>query len=660
MQFDNSSFRLLDSFPQAVFVIDPEGTILDANGSFTKQFGLDPEKYLGSNVHEQRSDCVQSHKFLDLAELKKNAEKAFRTGIPVSFETVRNKTDQIYTIYPIRLSKENSSRLLVIVQDVTEQKKVERENHDDLSVLNAFNNNALNDIIPASIIIVDAHMRLIGWNRFSRDAINGLSDYEMYGVNPFKRVHPEDRDDMVNRAFLNVLIFNVEESVKFRMFHKDASNYKWATLRARRTIIDGQPCVVAVVTETTELKKAEDENEKLQEQLRQAQKMQLIGQLAGGIAHDFNNILAAILGNTEILLGKIDNTHPFSEKLEDIRASVTRSADLVRQLLAFARKQHVNPKILLLDDAARNLQPMLRRLIPENIQLGWRLNSNHARVCIDPSQFDQIMANLCVNARDAISGSGSITIETSLEHIDQAHNAAGFPCRIFGDYVKLAITDTGLGIDPKVLPHIFEPFFTTKEIGKGTGLGLSTIYGIVKQNNGYITCWNNPEKGATFSVYLPMFEVTLDEDEVKEPESRLEYANETILVVEDESEILKILKEVLADIGYTVLAALDAEDAMIIANKNGGHIKLLVTDIILPNMNGIELIERLREGNPELKVLFMSGYAPEEISRQRNFDAVEEVISKPFAIQDFKSAVYKVINSPSKRLMYGKDRIMAN
>jgi PAS domain S-box-containing protein len=485
------------------------------------------------------------------------------------------------------------------------------------------------------------HDRIFGY-----DSLRSEWTYQML----LDRILPDDREETARKYQAAVATLS-NWSMECRILRADGEiRWIWAVGGYQFDKMGNATRMSGLIMDITERKREEDEKANLQAQLQQAQKMELVGQLAGGIAHDFNNVLTAILGNTELLLGKIDTAHPFSQNLENIKQSVTRSADLVRQLLAFARKQTINPKMLQLDEAAYNLQPLLRHLIPENIQFEWRLNSNHARILIDPSQFDQIITNLCINARDSISGSGMITIDTSIEHIGQPSLNAGHPCQYPGDYVKLSITDTGIGIDPKALPHIFEPFFTTKEIGKGTGLGLSTIYGIVKQNNGCIDCRTNPGKGTTFNVYLPMFESVLHEDTVKEPEPVIEHANETILLVEDESYILKILKELLEDKGYTVLAALDAEEAMIIAEKYRNRIKLLITDIMLPYMNGIELSESLKSDTPELKVLFMSGYAPEEIAHHSTFDIGVDFIQKPFTIQDFTRTVYNTLN-PARKIL---------
>jgi two-component system, cell cycle sensor histidine kinase and response regulator CckA len=457
-------------------------------------------------------------------------------------------------------------------------------------------------------------------------------------------IHPDDRSSVL-QVVADSAREETEQKVEYRVNSHDGTVH-WL-MSSGMPLYDDKGGVVRYIgtsIDITARKFEEVERANLQAQLQQSQKMELIGQLAGGIAHDFNNVLTVILGNTELLLGKIDDTNPFTDNLENIRKSVTRSADLIRQLLSFARKQSVSPKILRLDEAAYNLQPMLRSLIPEIIQFDWRLNSNQARVCIDPSQFDQIITNLCINARDAIGGYGTITIESSIEPIEQADLTVGHLGRISDEYVRISVIDTGSGIDPEALPHIFEPFFTTKEAGKGTGLGLSTIYGIITQNNGCIDCRSNPGTGTTFNVYLRKYKDVECEEKKKESEPLIEHSREIILLVEDEPFILKILREVLEDKGHKVLSALNAEEALIIARNNMKPITLLVTDIMLPKMNGVELSEHLRASNPELKVLFMSGYTDEDINQHRNIMKHVDFIQKPFAIEDFRRAVYKTLS----------------
>jgi two-component system, cell cycle sensor histidine kinase and response regulator CckA len=644
MLFDQRYSRLFDDFPEPVFLIDPEGNILEANASFSEQIGLEPGRHFGANVYEQLSSNVHPHYFPDLAELQRCTDEAVRSGSPVSFETVRGKTDCIYSIYPLRYAGESTIRLLVFVNDLTREKKTVRKRRDDLSDLNALSINALNDSIPASIIVIDAHMRLIGWNRFSQSTINGRHGYEMFGINPFERVHPEDRLDIINRAFLNVIMFDVEESANFRMFHKDAPDYRWATLRTRRAVIGGQPCVIAVVTETTELKMAEDEQEHLQEKLQQAQKLEMLGQLAGGMADEFYNILGVISGNAELAIEFGDSNDMVKSNLREILGVTERMTSLVRHLIAFARQEIVEPKIIKLDDAIADIVPLLRRFLDKNIQLSWNPASFSTMVCIDASQLDQIISNLVINARDAIADCGTISIGTGWVQVSQTDATEGHPCLTPGDFIRITVSDTGCGIDSKTLPHIFEPFFSTKDVGKGSGLGLSTIYGILKQNNGYIDCQTRLGRGTTFSIYLPVYHLESMEARKRTRDREDGRSKATILLVEDEPDILKLVKIVLERNGFTVLEARDAETAVRIAGKQQGNIDLLITDVMLPGMNGIELADCLQSEHPGLKILFMSGYAAGTFGDPCMLESGVNFISKPFSIKKFLSAVHAVLS----------------
>jgi PAS domain S-box-containing protein len=545
---------------------------------------------------------------------------------------------------PFRDNEGIADRYIGTIIDITERKRIEDE-RQKLLESKAGINAALEichigwweiDLQNNTVLRSLEHERIFGY-----DSLRPEWTYQMF----LEHIVPDDRAE-VDRRYQESTATLSEWNIECRIRRTDGEiRWIWAVGGYQFDRTGRAARMSGLIQDITERRRKEEESANLQAQLQQSQKMELVGQLAGGIAHDFNNILTAILGNTELLLGKIDDTHPFSENLDDIRNSVKRSADLVRQLLAFARKENVNPKTMQLDDAVFNLQPMLRRLIPENIHFDWRLNSDKAKVSIDPSQLDQIVTNLCINARDAISGSGTITIETSTDHVIRNDFAVGDHRHVTGDYIRFSVTDTGSGIDPKTLPHIFEPFFTTKEIGKGTGLGLSTLYGIVKQNNGYIDCRSIPGKGSTFNVYLPEVENVRSEEMKKEAETLVEHSYGTILLVEDEPYILKILKEILEDKGYSVLVASNAEWAMRIAQKFMNHISLLVTDIMLPNMNGIELSNMLHADNPELKVIFMSGYAPDEFSQHQTFEQGVDFIQKPFTIENFTRIVSNTLST---------------
>ncbi|NTU92827.1 MAG: response regulator [Chlorobiaceae bacterium] len=635
-QPDFEFFSMFESFDIPVFAIEPNGKIVYANNGFASRLSMQPDECLGTNLYEQMSSVLHIPEIA--AERKKRFDEALRTKKHLAFEDERDGITLKHSLYPVRLVDGAETRLLVIIQDISDQKRRESDAHKGLAILNA-----IVDTIPASVIVVDARMRLVGWNRFSRDIINAKPDNEMLGVIPFERVHPEDRVSIINKAFFNVLNFGIEETAEFRMRHRNEEEYKWATLRARRIIVEEQPFVVAVVTETTELKKAEDERKKLQAQLQQSQKMEMLGQLAGGIAHDFNNALTAILGNAELILQRLNSSDRLAENIQDIHLAATHSAELVRKLLAFARKQVTQPEIVILDDEIEALLPMLGRLIGENIRVRWHPDSAGARVCVDPSQIAQIVSNLCINSRDAIAGSGSIDVSTDTIHVSREQSRSGHPCTTPGDYVRLAVADNGSGIDKQTLPHIFEPFFTTKEVGKGTGLGLSMIYGILQQNHGFIECSTEMGKGTAFTLYIPQYQGILCNEDNQLPEPSRKDRNETVLLVEDEPFIIKIITELLENNGFSVLSATDAETAVELDGEHQGRIDLLISDVMLPGMNGVQLAKKLQERHTGLKVLFMSGYAFETIGHHGTFEEGVDFIQKPFGIDEFMNIVQKAI-----------------
>ncbi len=393
-------------------------------------------------------------------------------------------------------------------------------------------------------------------------------------------------------------------------------------------------------------KRAEEDREKLQGELQHSQKMEMLGKLAGGIAHDFNNMLGVILGHTEMAI----ESGKFSlDDLECIQNAASRSAALTHQLLAFARKQFMMLQILELNTMVEEMRPMLGRLIGENITLLWIPGTGQSRVKIDPSQIDQILINLCVNSRDAIDGTGVITIETSLLHVDKTRRNAAHPCRVPGDYVMLAVSDDGCGIEKKYLANIFEPFFTTKGVGNGTGLGLSTVYGIVKQNNGYIECNSSSGKGTTFNIYLPLHLGETDEieHEPTEPDQvpLVCHDKKTILLVEDEADILYVCKNILEENGYAVLEASKPAAAIQIAEKYKEAIDLLLTDVIMPEMNGSDLSKKLQSISPNLKTLFMSGYTADVIAPHGIFDDGIHFIEKPFTGKKLIKTVEKTLKA---------------
>jgi two-component system, cell cycle sensor histidine kinase and response regulator CckA len=371
------------------------------------------------------------------------------------------------------------------------------------------------------------------------------------------------------------------------------------------------------------------ERARMEDQLRQAQKMDSIGRLAGGVAHDFNNMLMAILNYAELARDEEESGQPVAPVLDEITKIAKRSAALTHQLLAFARRQTVKPKVLDLNDTIEGMLKMLRRLLGEHIVLVWEPGRHVWNVRMDPSQVDQIFANLCLNARDAIEGSGEITIETDVAHIDETYCANNVEAR-HGEFAVISVSDDGCGMSAQIRSQIFEPFFTTKATGEGTGLGLATVYGIVKQNGGFVNVYSEPGEGTTFRIYLPRHISHSPAEEAKSAPERDLSGSETILLVEDEESIRVSLRRFLVKFGYTVLVAASPREALQLVAEHAGPIDLLLTDVVMPHMSGRELADRLQADHPDLKVLYMSGYTANTIAHHGVLDQGVHFMSKPF------------------------------
>jgi PAS domain S-box-containing protein len=377
-------------------------------------------------------------------------------------------------------------------------------------------------------------------------------------------------------------------------------------------------------------------------QFQQAQKMESVGRLAGGVAHDYNNILSVIIGYSELAMDKVAAEDPLHQDLTEIYTAAIRSRDITRQLLAFARKETIAPKVLDLNATIESMLKILRRLIGEDIDLAWHPGKVSWPVLMDPSQLDQILANLCVNARDAISDVGQMTIETDTATIDKAYCSehAGF---IPGDFVRLIVSDDGCGMDRDTLDNVFEPFFTTKGAGKGTGLGLSTVYGIVKQNNGFINVYSEPGRGTTFKIYLPRNPGGISKKQPAIDAQVPTGSGETVLVVEDDISILKLIGQTLGRYNYNVLSAQSPSEAIRIAQAHSGEISLLITDVVMPEMNGREVADQLKILCPGIKCLFMSGYTANVIAHRGVLDKGVQFIQKPFSTKGLAAKVRGVL-----------------
>lgn len=385
---------------------------------------------------------------------------------------------------------------------------------------------------------------------------------------------------------------------------------------------------------------AEEEKLRLENMLNQTRKMESIGRLAGGVAHDFNNMLCVILGHAEMALSNLDSNNPVYNDLREILYATERSVDLTRQLLAFARKQNILPKVVDLNQTVSGMLKMLKRLIGENIELDWHEEKELWPIIIDPSQIDQILANLCVNARGAINDSGNIVIETSNCRLSEEQVLSDARYQQ-GEYVKLSVTDNGCGIDKETMEHIFEPFFTTKGNNEGTGLGLATVYGAVKQNNGFIIVESKVGYGSEFNIFLPRYTGNNDETTENKKSYMSNYKNKIILVVEDEKIILKLTAAMLTNLGYKVMLAASPDEAIEIAKNCTEQIDMLITDVVMPGMNGRELSNNIMKLCPGIKSLFISGYTADVIANHGVLDEGVNFLQKPFTVKELSKKVYE-------------------
>jgi signal transduction histidine kinase/ActR/RegA family two-component response regulator len=385
----------------------------------------------------------------------------------------------------------------------------------------------------------------------------------------------------------------------------------------------GDAKILAVLQDVTLQRLAEERSS-------QSERLAAIGRLTGGVAHDFNNLLTVIIGHSDLLLTRIDQNSPTSRHVEEIVKAAERAGDLTRQLLAFSRKQILHPKVLELNAIVADVEKMLRRLIGEDIKLVLNLDRNLGRVRADPGQIEQVLMNLAVNSRDAMPQGGRLTIETRNVDLDESY-ARNHVTVQPGPYVMIAVSDTGYGMDKETQSHIFEPFFTTKEAGKGTGLGLATVYGIVKQSGGNIWVYSEQKRGTTFKIYLPRVGEPAEVGPTRRLAATVLHGSETILLVEDEATLRRLAREVLETCGYTVLEAANGNEALLLHSQHQGRIQLMVTDVVMPEMSGRELAERIATMDPELRVLYMSGYTDDAVVLHGVLAEAVDFIQKPFS-----------------------------
>ncbi len=474
-------------------------------------------------------------------------------------------------------------------------------------------------ISPETGAIVDANHAAAIYYGWAREALRRMNIEQINTLSM-----PEIRQELAKAQVLNQSCF------EFRHRRADGSVRDVEVFTSRITI-KGGAFLHSIVHDITDRKQSEARNRKLQDQLVQAQKMESIGRLAGGVAHDFNNMLALIIGYAEMALTRVAAADPLHADLEEILSAGRRSADLTRQLLAFARKQTIQPRVLDLNETMGGMLKMLQRIIGEDIALVWKPGANLWPVLIDPAQVDQILANLAVNARDAIAGQGQLTIETENILLDETA-AAGCTGVVPGEFVQLVVSDSGCGMDKATLDHLFEPFFTTKEIGKGTGLGLSTVFGIVQQHGGHIRFDSAPGQGTTFQVFLPASHegAPMDTTPSERAQAESRGGSETILLVEDNEMVRRTTAKILELNGYRVIPAASGEAALAVSQAEPGGIDLLLTDVIMPGMNGKALFLQLRASRPGVHAVFMSGHDWNVVAQKGILEDGVVFLQKPF------------------------------
>jgi two-component system cell cycle sensor histidine kinase/response regulator CckA len=629
--------EVLNSFAAFVLVADTDGRITYVTPSFSA-LGYEPSELLGDgwwNVSRPDKKERESVR-LRIARLARREEPPSRTPYEA---TVRCK-DGSSRVLLWQDSAEIPGTVIGVGQDITERKATEEalaRSEARLRTLVESNVVGVNFSILGGPILDanDAFLSLLG---YSRDDLNS-------GTLRWDSITPPESKGADEHAIAELRTRGVCSPFEKEYLRKDG--VRVPVLLGAAMLPGSEEQCVCIVVDLTERNRLEQDGRALHQELVQSQKMEAIGQLAGGIAHDFNNILNVIGGYTELMLEKVAEEDPLQRGLQRVLEAARRAADLTAQLLAFSRKQLLTRTVLNLNAVIGEILDMLRRLIREDIQLIFSPAANLHLVNADKTRVEQVIINLTLNARDAMPQGGQIKIETRNAEVSPSNRISGLPP---GEYACFTVTDNGFGMNEKILSRIFEPFFTTKEVGRGTGLGLSTVYGIMKQSGGEILAESQPGAGSVFSVYLPKTTANLAaeaEPEVSPPEV---WGGETILLVEDEDALREAEQDYLESLGYTVLTAMGGEEALEVSARHPGDIALLVTDMVMPGMSGRVVSERLRQSRPEIKTIFVSGYAEELDPAGSNAQRIP-FLQKPFLLRMLSKKVQEVLatSEPSAR-----------
>ncbi|MEJ2421090.1 MAG: PAS domain S-box protein [Acidobacteriota bacterium] len=616
----------LDHAADPAFWVDRDGRILYANHAASRTLGYSEEELTSLTIHDLDAGRDSGHWPTFWENIKKRGS--------LTFETMHRRKDG--TSFPAEVSVnylnfDGREFNFSFVRDISERKEAERalagsEERFRLLIERA----------PVGIWIVrgqeiqyanPAALRMFGYE--------SLNDIQ--GSSVLDRVAPRYRDEIAKRLIRREAGLPMAAGTEIMGLRKDGGEFP-VHAEVANTEIDGAPAVIGFFMDLSALREVE-------EQLRQAQKMEAIGQLAGGIAHDFNNLLMAIQGPVELMQGRLKDDDPLQPELELVRGAAERASGLTRQLLAFARRQVLKPAVLDLNEVLREMVPMLQRLLPENVRLGFIPTKPLKPVSLDRTQFEQVLVNLCINARDAMPEGGRIVLETAEAFVDETFGES-YPWAKAGEYALFSVTDDGAGMDEETLSKIFEPFFSTKGPSGGTGLGLSTVYGIVKQHGGMVAAYSEPGLGTMFKLYFP---VSAESSPSKglNGQSEIRGGNEHLLVVEDEAAVREVVVEALQSLGYDVEHAKDGESALRRV-RNGTGFDLVVTDMVMPGLGGLQLAEEIRKLAPSTRFLFTSGYSESTLDNDFRQGAGRHFLGKPYSIKTLARVVRAVLDEPAQ------------
>ncbi len=621
-----------NAIPDLVFRLNGNGAFLDYKAD-ERDLYVQPQKIKGSRIREVLPP--------DVAELiEKNIKAAVETHKMQSLDYKLTFPGKGVQYFEARMVPAGTNEVVVFVRNITDRRQILEQLRQKEEQLSLIFNNVVDPIFnlqvePNNIFrFIEVNKALLSHTGLTKEQVIGKD---------FREVVPKPAHELVLQKYSEAM------ETRSPVYWEEVSEFPTGKRHGEMSlspIFNSEGLctnLIQTVHDVTERRVLEEKQKSLEAQLVEAQKLESIGRLAGGVAHDYNNVLAVVLGYSQLIGKRLDKEDPLRRHMETIESAAKKGASLTRQLLAFARREVILPKPFNPNDAIPSLTKLLRRTIGEDIDVRFIPGSKTWNISMDPTQFDQILLNLATNARDAIGGAGNIVIETNNFTLKEGEVIGRMDMK-GGDYVVIAFTDDGKGMSNEIMQKIFEPFFTTKPTGQGTGLGLSTVYGIVKQNGGAINVYSEENVGTTFRIYLPRYYGELIQGDAEEETLDLS-GTETILIVEDQAELLELAKNILEEHGYKVLTALNPREGILLSEAYVGTIDLLLTDVVMPDLNGRQLQDRIVSMRPNIKTVFMSGYTADVIATRGVLDEGVDFIQKPFTPYDFSKKIREVLGS---------------